>query len=94
MKKKIKVAIIGYGVVGKRRKNFIIQNKKYSLEAISDITFTKKKFRSKKIIYYKNYYELLSEASKISLKMQGGIMTNDEAKKFESNEFFENAIIF
>ena len=40
----------------------------------------------------KNYYELLSEASKISLKMQGGIMTNDEAKKFESNEFFENAI--
>ena len=60
MKKKIKVAIIGYGVVGKRRKNFIIQNKKYSLEAISDITFTKKKFRSKKIIYYKNYYELLN----------------------------------
>ena len=59
MKKKIKVAIIGYGVVGKRRKNFIIQNKKYSLEAISDITFTKKKFRSKKIIYYKNYYELV-----------------------------------
>ena len=48
MKKKIKVAIIGYGVVGKRRKNFIIQNKKYSLEAISDITFTKKKISKQK----------------------------------------------
>ena len=60
MTKKIKVAIIGYGVVGKRRKNFIIQNKKYSLEAISDVTFIKKKFQNKKITYYKNYYELLN----------------------------------
>jgi len=38
------------------------------------------------------YYKLLSEASKISLKLQGGIMNNEEAKKFESNEFFENSI--
>ena len=38
------------------------------------------------------YYKLLSEASKISLKLQGGIMSNEEAKKFESNEFFENSI--
>ena len=38
------------------------------------------------------YYKLLSEASKISLKLQGGIMNNEEAEKFESNEFFENSI--
>jgi len=38
------------------------------------------------------YYQNLSEASKVSLKLQGGIMNNNEAKEFESNEFFENSI--
>ena len=38
------------------------------------------------------YYELLSEASKTSLKLQGGIMNDEEAKEFESNEFFEKSI--
>ena len=38
------------------------------------------------------YYQLLSEASKVSLKLQGGIMDDKESKKFESNEFFENSI--
>jgi len=38
------------------------------------------------------YYRLLSEASKISLKLQGGIMNNEEAEKFEGNKFFENSI--
>ena len=40
----------------------------------------------------KFYYELLSEASKASLKLQGGVMSNKEAKEFEGNEFFENSI--
>ena len=40
----------------------------------------------------KKYYELLSEASKISLKLQGGAMSKEEAKKFERNKFFENSI--
>ena len=35
---------------------------------------------------------MLSEASKKSLKLQGGIMDGKEAKEFESNEFFENSI--
>ena len=38
------------------------------------------------------YYQLLSEASKVSLKLQGGIMDNKESKEFESNEFFESSI--
>ena len=38
------------------------------------------------------YLRLLSEASKISLKLQGGIMNNKEAKQFENNEFFKNSI--
>jgi [1-hydroxy-2-(trimethylamino)ethyl]phosphonate dioxygenase len=40
----------------------------------------------------KNYYDLLSEASKISLKLQGGVMNEEEAKKFEKNKFFESSI--
>ena len=40
----------------------------------------------------KKYYQALSEASKVSLKLQGGIMSDNEAKEFESNEFFENSI--
>ena len=38
------------------------------------------------------YYQLLSEASKVSLKLQGGIMDNKESKEFESNEFFKSSI--
>jgi len=38
------------------------------------------------------YYRLLSKASKISLKLQGGVMNSEEAEKFENNEFFENSI--
>ena len=38
------------------------------------------------------YYRGLSEAAKISLKLQGGIMDNKEAKEFEGNEFFEDSI--
>ena len=38
------------------------------------------------------YYRILSDASKVSLKLQGGIMNDKEAKEFESNEFFESSI--
>ena len=38
------------------------------------------------------YYQILSEASKISLKLQGGIMDEKEANEFKNNEFFEDSI--
>ena len=41
---------------------------------------------------HKNYYQILSEASKTSLKLQGGVMTEEEAKEFETNKFFENSV--
>ena len=40
----------------------------------------------------KKYYDCLSEASKKSLKFQGGIMNNKEAKEFECIKFFESSI--
>ena len=38
------------------------------------------------------YYRVLSEASKVSLKLQGGIMNDKEVKEFECNEFFESSV--
>jgi len=38
------------------------------------------------------YYRILSKASKISLKLQGGIMNDKEANEFETNDFFKSSI--
>ena len=40
----------------------------------------------------KKYYDSLSNASKISLKLQGGVMKNNEVKKFKKSKYFENSI--
>jgi len=40
----------------------------------------------------KKYFNSLSEASKVSLKLQGGIMSDNEAKQFEKNKNYKNAI--
>jgi len=42
--------------------------------------------------FLKKYYDILSKASKASLKLQDGIMKNEETKIFEKNEFFEDSI--
>ena len=41
----------------------------------------------------KSYWNILSEASKVSLKLQGGIMSDNEAKKFVSLKFQDDAIL-
>lgn len=38
------------------------------------------------------YYETLSEPSKISLQFQGGIMNKEEVVLFEQNEFYKQAV--
>lgn len=49
---------------------------------------------AKRYLCYKSeaYYNQLSETSKISLQLQGGIMTDIEIIEFESNAFFNDAI--
>ena len=61
---KINVAIIGLGVVGKKRKYFIEKNKKYNLIAASDIRF-KKNFIRNNILYFKNYNKIFRIKKKI-----------------------------
>tara|TARA_B100001996_G_scaffold153104_1_gene116512 strand:+ start:166 stop:702 length:537 start_codon:yes stop_codon:yes gene_type:complete len=40
----------------------------------------------------KKYFNRLSEASIISLKLQGGVLNRKEAKSFEKDEFFKESI--
>ena len=40
----------------------------------------------------KKYFNLLSDASKISLKLQGGVLSKKESKEFEKKDFFKNSI--
>ena len=40
----------------------------------------------------KKYYNLLSKASKKSLKLQGGILNKKESNEFEKKPFFKNSI--
>lgn len=54
----LRVGIAGYGVVGKKRKKFIDQNKKFNIVAISDISFKKKITQKKKIFLIQNYKSL------------------------------------
>ena len=44
------------------------------------------------LVRNKKYYNILSKASKISLNLQGGVMNDDEAKKFEDEKYFDDAI--
>ena len=60
MTKTLKTAIIGYGVVGKRRKIYIERNKNYKLLYISDTKF-KKNTKSKSITFFKNYKDILKK---------------------------------
>ena len=38
------------------------------------------------------YYQILSQASKVSLHLQGGVMDKEEAEEFEKEKFFDDAI--
>ena len=41
----------------------------------------------------KKYFDLLSEASKTSLKLQGGALNPEECNKFEAQEYFKPSIL-
>ena len=41
----------------------------------------------------KKYFNSLSEASKTSLKLQGGPLNNKESKEFEKKKYFKNSVL-
>tara|TARA_B100000787_G_scaffold169862_1_gene162606 strand:- start:1195 stop:2217 length:1023 start_codon:yes stop_codon:yes gene_type:complete len=58
--KKLRVGIAGYGVVGKRRREFIDKNKSMKTVAVSDIIFKKDGEFSDGILFYKDFKKLLN----------------------------------
>ena len=58
---KIRTAIIGYGVVGKKRKKFIDENSHLELCAISDISFKENSSKRNGVKYFKNYKNIFNE---------------------------------
>ena len=58
---KIKTGIIGYGVVGKKRKKYIDENKNLELCAISDIIFKKESYVKKGVSYFQNYHDIFEQ---------------------------------
>ena len=71
---------VGYEFLKKYFVKNVVEPIKYHVEA--------KRYLARDV----KYYRVLSEASKVSLKLQGGIMDDKEAKEFEGNEFFEDSI--
>ena len=42
---------------------------------------------------HKRYYNKLSKASKISLKLQGGVLNDKECEDFENKDYFKSSIL-
>ena len=71
---------IGYEYLKKFFKKEVVEPIKYHVLA--------KRYLSKE----KKYFNLLSDASKISLKLQGGALNKKESKEFEKKDFFKQTI--
>ena len=71
---------IGYEYLKKFFKKEVVEPIKYHVVA--------KRYLAKD----KKYYNSLSDASKISLKLQGGVLNKKKSKEFEKKDFFKNSI--
>ena len=71
---------IGYKYLKKFFKEDVIEPIKYHVTA--------KRYLAKD----KKYFNFLSNASKVSLKLQGGILKKTDSKEFEKKDFFKHSI--
>jgi len=72
---------IGYEYLKKFFKKDIVEPIKYHVLA--------KRYLSRD----KKYFNFLSEASKISLKLQGGILNDKESNEFKKKDYFKNSVL-
>ena len=57
---KLRVGIVGYGIVGKRRREYIDRNKYLKTVAVSDINFKKDGVFSSGLLYFNDYKKIFS----------------------------------
>ena len=72
---------IGYEYLKKFFKKDVVEPIKYHVLA--------KRYLAKE----KKYFNSLSEASKISLKLQGGVLNDKESKEFRKKKYFKNSVL-
>ena len=72
---------IGYEYLKKFFKKEIVEPVKYHVIAKRYLARDKK------------YFNFLSEASKISLKLQGGVLNENESNEFKKKKYFKNSIL-
>jgi predicted dehydrogenase len=75
--KKLRVGIVGYGVVGRRRKECVIQHPDMELVAVCDKNLPSNEKTNEKINFYRSYKELLNERLDVLIVC----LTNDIAPK-------------
>ena len=82
--------LVEYHVLAKRYLTFKVGETFILLKAGSLIYINT---NNRKLLFKdKDYHERLSEASKQTLKFQGGVFTEEEAKAFESHELFNEIV--
>ena len=89
MMSKINVGICGYGIVGKRRFEYISKNKNYKIIGVCDKSI-KKKYIKNRIIFYKSIYQLL----KLDLDAIFICVTNNVAAKYTQMSLSKNLHVF
>ena len=72
---------IGYEYLKKFFKKEVVEPVKYHVLAKRYLARNKK------------YFNFLSEASKISLKLQGGVLNENESNEFKKKKYFKNSIL-
>ena len=72
---------IGYEYLKKFFKKEIVEPVKYHVIAKRYLARDKK------------YFNFLSEASKISLKLQGGVLNDNESNEFKKKKYFKNSVL-
>tara|TARA_B100001250_G_scaffold408014_1_gene429699 strand:+ start:580 stop:1116 length:537 start_codon:yes stop_codon:yes gene_type:complete len=72
---------IGYEYLKKFFKKEIVEPIKYHVLA------------KRYLVREKKYFNILSKASKTSLKLQGGPLNNKESKEFEKKYYFKNSVL-
>ncbi len=90
MAKKIKIAIAGYGVVGKLRHKSINSNKSFELIAVCDNKFEKNGVFDSGVKFYRNYEDLLN----LDIDAILVCLTNDIAAKVTFAALKKNKHVF
>ena len=83
------LSLNGLGIKNHEKLGAQLLRSHYIPEPIPTLVENHVKTKRYKVYKFKNYLNKLSNASKQTLTLQGGMMTEKEAKEFENEKYFE-----